>query len=183
MQKLGAQVNRLANLVTALLDTSRISEGQLQLHTEEFDLDTLIEERIEELRRLSQKHVIKFSAGKLPPIMADRERISQVLINLISNAVKYSPAGGDILVTSRLAPGEVKVSIHDHGIGIPAEWQGRIFERFFRVGNPQTATYPGMGLGLYISAGIIYRHGGAISVESTAGQETTFIFTLPLPGG
>lgn len=181
MHKLDTQVDRLAHLVSALLDTSRISEGQLQLNLEQFDLDNLIEERIEELRRLTQKHTIQFSKDNIPPVTADRERISQVLTNLISNAIKYSPGGGEILITSRsTAPGEIKVSVQDHGIGIPGEMQARVFERFFRIGNPQISTYPGMGLGLYISSGIINRHGGSINVESTPGRGTTFSFTLPI---
>jgi len=180
VQKLEVQVDRLADLVSALLDTSRISEGQLQLRPEQFDLDSLIDERIEEMRRLTHKHTIQFSKGNLPPIVADRERVSQVLINLLSNAIKYSPAGGEILITSSPAPGEVKVSVKDHGIGIPPEMQSKVFERFFRIGNPHISTYPGMGLGLYITSGIIQRHGGNITVESTPGDGTRFTFTLPL---
>jgi len=183
MQKLEGQVERLADLVSALLDTSRISEGQLQLHPEEFDLNSLIAERIEELERLTTKHQISFSGGHLPAVVADRERINQVLINLITNAIKYSPAGGKIEIKSSATVELVKVSVRDYGMGIPAELQKKVFERFFRIGNPEVSTYPGMGLGLYISAGIIQRHGGTIYVESDPGKGSIFTFTLPYANG
>lgn len=181
MRKLGGQVDRLANLVSALLDTSRISEGQLKLEPERFDLNDLVRERIEEMARLSANHRLRFEEGELPPVVADRQRIGEVVVNLVSNAIKYSPGGGDILVTSQAGRDEVRVRVLDHGIGIPPEMQKRVFERFFRVTNQQISTYPGMGLGLYISAGIVHRHSGKIFVESVPGQGTTFTFTLPLP--
>jgi signal transduction histidine kinase len=102
-----------------------------------------------------------------------------VLTNLLSNAVKYSPDGGDVKITSAENGQGIKVSIRDGGIGIPPELQNRVFDRFFRIGHAQVNTFPGMGLGLYISAGIVDRHGGEMQVESTENKGSLFSFTLP----
>ncbi len=180
MQKLNNQVDRLTNLINDLLDTTKIVEGKLPLQLSTFDLNDLITDRVEELQRLSDKHPIKFKAGKLATITADRERIEQVLNNLVSNAIKYSPTGGEISIQTESLGAAVKVSISDHGIGIPVEALQKIFERFYRVSNPSGNVFSGMGLGLYISAGIIDRHGGSISVNSEVGKGSVFHFTLPV---
>ncbi len=180
MQKLNGQVDRLTDLIRDLLDTTKIFEGQLPLHVERFSLEHLIGVRIEEWQRIAPDHKITLqSMGGEKIIAADPERIEQVLTNLISNAIKYSPENGDILITTEAKQQYVKVSVSDRGIGIPNNMIGRVFDRFFRVSNPTLQTYPGMGLGLYISAGIIKRHGGTISVESLEGKGSTFFFTLP----
>lgn len=179
LKKLDAQVDRLADLVKVLLDTSRVSEGQLHLYPEQFDLNELLAAQTEELQLTTVRHKLIFNPGPLPPITADKERIRQVINNLLSNAIKYSPGGGDITIRSENASGNAKVSIADHGIGIPGEHLRKVFDRFFRVGNPHIYTYPGMGLGLYITAGIIARHGGTILAESKPGEGATFTFTLP----
>jgi len=179
LKKLNGQVDRLAGLVTALLDTSRIAEGQLHLYPEEFDLNRLIGDLVEELQRTTARHKLVFKAATLEPITADKERIRQVVVNLLSNAIKYSPGGGDITITSENSSDSAKVSISDHGIGVPKEHLRQVFDRFFRVTNPHIYTYPGMGLGLYISAGIIARHGGTIFADSNPGEGAVFSFTLP----
>jgi two-component system, chemotaxis family, CheB/CheR fusion protein len=180
MQKLNAQVERLNSLIKDLLDTTNLSEGRLPLHKTEFDLDNVIAERLEEFQYLSARHKLVFKKGEVGKIKADKERIEQVLNNLFSNAIKYSPEGGEIVVSSEPIRNGVKVSIQDKGIGIPDDLKSRVFERFFRVSNPQVETYPGMGLGLYISAGIIHRHGGTIAASSKLGEGSIFHFTLPL---
>ncbi|HVS97779.1 MAG TPA: CheR family methyltransferase [Puia sp.] len=179
IRKMDSQVDRLADLIKALLDTSRIAEDQLHLCLETFDLNQLIAERVEQLQRTTARHSLNFTPGGVAPVTADRERIGQVLTNLLSNGIKYSPGGGEILITTERTSDGVKVSVRDHGIGIPQDLLRKVFERFFRIGNPQIYTYPGMGLGLYISAGIIQRHGGTIFAESTPGDGSMFAFTLP----
>ncbi|RYY15578.1 MAG: PAS domain-containing sensor histidine kinase, partial [Chitinophagaceae bacterium] len=181
MKAMNAQVDRLIELIANLFDTTRIAEGKLLLHYEELDLNQLISEKAEEVQRISPKHNIILNLGEVPLVSADRERISQVLTNLLSNAVKYSPSGGEVLVTSKKTENAVMVSVKDSGIGIAEESQTKIFERFFRVNVPSLQTYPGMGLGLYISSGIISRHGGAITVTSEEGKGSIFTFTLPVP--
>jgi signal transduction histidine kinase len=165
-----------------LLDATRIAEGQFSLHKESFDLNALITEVREDIQRSSTRHRLVFKAGNLPPVTADRERIRQVLSNLISNAVKYSPDGGEVTILSELSGPFAKVSVRDKGIGIPEDLLHKVFERFFRIGHAQVNTFPGMGLGLYISAGIIHRHGGRMAAESKAGKKgALFYFTLPYP--
>ena len=180
IRKLNMQVNRLNSLINDLLDTTKISEGHLLLNPERFDLNVLISERIEELNRLWQKHPLVFRPAGQVTITADKERIRQVLNNLIANAVKYSPSGGDVEIACEVLEQEAKVSVADQGIGIPAGMEEKVFERFFRVQHTQLNLFPGMGLGLYITAGIVRRHGGTIGVKANASRGSVFYFTLPL---
>ena len=179
MHKLNNQVDRLTTLIHALLDTTKMSQGHLALHLELFNLNELIDERAEEMQHTWQSHcIIVCHSGPLP-VTADKERISQVLINLVSNAIKYSPAGSEVVITSRQVHKNIEVSVQDQGIGIPPEARQRVFDRFFRVSDQPSAAYQGMGLGLYIAAGIVHRHGGSIWAESKLGKGSVFYFTLP----
>jgi len=180
MQKLNNQVDRLVNLIRDLLDTTRIAEGKLQLELETQDLNELIGEKVEELQRISEKHKIIFAPGKLQHLAFDRERIGQVITNLVSNAVKYSPGADEVKIVTESAGEHVRVSVIDRGLGIPEDARPRIFDRFYRVENRKNEALPGMGLGLYISAAIVRRHGGSISVDSQPGKGSVFSFTLPL---
>ncbi|MEX6689797.1 CheR family methyltransferase [Danxiaibacter flavus] len=179
MHKLDEQVDRLTELIKALLDTTKIAEGQLPLIKERLDLNTVLSEEIHELTAVANKHHIVFNPGKIKPVEIDRERINQVISNLVTNAIKYSPEGSEIVVTSEEYQKGVKVTIRDQGIGIAPELLEKVFERFFRVNNSQVNTFPGMGLGLYITAGIINRHNGTVHVESKVGEGSIFYFTLP----
>ncbi|MBE7169143.1 MAG: PAS domain S-box protein [Williamsia sp.] len=179
IRKLNSQVNRLNDLIGDLLDTTKISEGQLLLNLERFDLAGLIADRVDELEHLSHKHRLLFQPGAPVTVRADKERIGQVLNNLISNAFKYSPQGGDITISYEVLDHEVRLSIADQGIGIPKDMEDKVFNRFFRIRHPQANLFPGMGLGLYISAGIIRRHRGMIGVKSNQDRGSVFYFTLP----
>lgn len=123
--------------------------------------------------------VLSFKAGNLQQVSADKKLIGQVLTNIISNATKYSPKGGEIIITSRETDTGVEVSVQDFGIGIPNEVKEKIFERYFRVKDPHVAAASGVGLGLYITVGIVRQHGGTMSVQSEEGKGSTFYFTLP----
>jgi two-component system CheB/CheR fusion protein len=180
MDKLNIQVDRLTFLIRDLLDTTKIAEGKLTFSFEKFDINELIHERIEELQRVSDHHTLVVRTGKLKPISADRERIGQVFTNFISNAIKYSPDGGNVIITTALIGDRVKVSVKDKGIGVAEGDQKNIFTRFFRVSRGKENSFPGMGLGLYISRVIIDRHHGTIGVTSKIGKGSTFYFTLPL---
>jgi two-component system CheB/CheR fusion protein len=182
VKKLNTQVERLNSLIVDLLDTTNIVEGHLTLKYQDFEINELIMEQVEETKRLSKDHILTVKLDKPKNINADRERIGQVLTNLLSNAVKYSPTGSEITITTRANKNGIKISVRDNGIGIPETMVNNVFDRFFRISTPKVQTYPGMGLGLYISAGIIERHGGTISVESTEGEGSTFYFTLPANG-
>jgi signal transduction histidine kinase len=116
-------------------------------------------------------------------VRGDRDRLEQVLGNLLENAVKYSPDGSDISVSVETNDEDVITSVSDRGIGIPADELGQVFERFHRGRQVSSTNYGGLGLGLYISKQIVERHGGSIWVESKEGQGTTFYFSLPAAVG
>lgn len=179
MQKLDNQVDRITGLVSSLLDTARISEGQLNLQQESFDMNELIERQIKELKHLSRAHELLFKPGKLKHVKADKERVAQVITNFLTNAIKYSPKGGKVIIASEEIADGVRVSVKDSGMGIPDELQEKIFDRFFRINNPAVQTFPGMGIGLYIAQNIIQRHKGRIGVESKTGKGSEFYFFLP----
>lgn len=117
-----------------------------------------------------------------PRRKADRDHIGQVLTNLITNAIKYSPNGGEVIISSISMNGSLKITVQDFGIGIPHNMKHRVFDRFFRVSNPKVKAFPGMGLGLYISTGIVQYHGGSIHVDSKEGQGSTFSVIIPYSG-
>jgi two-component system, chemotaxis family, CheB/CheR fusion protein len=173
----------LWTLIIDLLDTTRISEGQLMLKPERIDISTLIEEcrvNFEGTSRTHHKIITNVKENLF--VDADRERILQVLTNLVSNAIKYSPNGGSIFISANSKDSNVVISIEDQGIGIPEESQKLIFQRFYRSSNPVIGTFPGIGLGLYITNEIVRRHGGTISVESKEGKGSKFTVTLPIHG-
>lgn len=176
---LNTQVGRLNSLISDLLDTTKITEGQLVLEFETFDVTELIRSVVVEFRQIAPHHELVMACESPVQIRADRRRIEQVITNLLSNAVKYSPGGGRVSVECQVGKTGVKISVTDNGIGIPAEAQDKIFNRFFRVKHDRTNTLPGMGLGLYICAGIIHRHGGAIAVKGNPGGGSIFNLTLP----
>lgn len=180
INKVRNQVDRLIGLIQTLLETTKISEGRLLLRTETVNLNELIQEHLEEFQRLTTKHLIILEPGDIPDVSADRERILQVLSNLIANAIKYSPSGGDIFITTSTENGNVKVAVRDFGIGMTADARQKVFERFYRVGDPRIQTFPGMGLGLYIASGIVKRHHGTIWAESALNKGSVFYFTLPV---
>jgi PAS domain S-box-containing protein len=179
VSKLNAQVDRLNDLIKELLDTTKITEGHLVLRFQRFDLNALIHDRVEELQVISSKHRLITRLCPDGMITADPDSIAQVLTNLLSNAIKYSPRGGDIFIRTERIDSSIKVSVEDSGIGIPASEKEKVFQRFFRVSTLNVHTFPGMGLGLYITAGIIHGHNGTISVESEPGRGSTFSFILP----
>jgi PAS domain S-box-containing protein len=178
MIRLNSQVSRLATLINHMLDTTKMSEGKLQLTIEPVDIDDLLQERVEEIRHTTS-HRFELPTTPMPSVMADRERIGQVITNFLSNAIKYSPNETTITILTSTSADGVKVSVRDEGYGIPDADRAKVFDRFFRVTSNNMDSYPGMGLGLYISAQIIHRHGGTIDVQSQLGQGSVFSFTLP----
>ena len=174
------QVNKLNRLVSDLLDVSKIQAGKLQYNMIACRLHPLIREAVDTVRQIYPSHIIDCV---LPAedfvITADGAKIEQVLINFLTNAIKYSPDNNKIVLTLKRQADNVLVSVEDFGIGIPAEYLEHIFSRYFRI-NPASAI-GGLGIGLYISKEIITRHGGTIWAESTEGQGSVFYFSLPLP--
>jgi signal transduction histidine kinase len=136
---------------------------------------------VRELRHQSTRHTLVLDApASLPTVDVDPDRISQVVTNLVTNAVRYSPNGGEIRVSGTAHEGTVVVSVRDQGIGIPPDRAGRIFEKFYRVDNAVTRAVGGTGLGLAISRELVEAHGGRMWVESTPGVGSTFTFSLPV---
>lgn len=174
-----SQTERLQELVSELLDMSRIQTGKLHFDKQQFSLDELIKETSEILQKTTKQHLITFKGEKLT-VNADRFRIYQVITNLITNAIKYSPEGKRIKIALKKSNSKAVVSVSDEGIGISKEQQKKIFERLYQVSDPHEKTYPGLGMGLYISKEIIKRHRGMIWVEGEKGKGSTFYFSLPI---
>ena len=188
MSRMKTQVDRLIQLIGNLLDLTKIANGALKYEKEEFDLNELITTVADDMKAYSQNHKLILELQPAPKITGDEHRIEQVLVNLIANAVKFSPDANKVVIHSKtISPSDnpkakhIEVCIQDFGMGISENMQRNIFERFFQV-NSSESTMAGIGLGLYISAEIIKRHGGKIWVESMKGKGSEFYFTLPVPG-
>lgn len=181
LDKMDRQLTRITNLITELLNISRMQTGKLTFRDEAFDLYALVEETVENLQQTTQTHQLCLQEASPIQVMGDRDRIAQVLINLLTNAIKYSPLSDKVIVRVTSQHNQAIVSIQDFGIGIDKEHQDKIFERFYRVSDDEEEqTYPGLGIGLYISSEIMTRHGGRIWVESSKGQGSIFSISLPL---
>jgi signal transduction histidine kinase len=174
------EADRLNKLVGNLLYASRIQANGLQMDIASLDLEYLIRSVV---RRLSAKtpgvKIIVSIPPQLPTVMADRDRIEEVLQNLLDNAVKYSPRRAEITVACCVTGEEVVVSVRDAGMGISLREQEQIFNRFQRANDSSVQSMPGAGLGLYICRAIVEAHGGRIWVESTLREGSTFSFSLP----
>ncbi|MEW5719998.1 MAG: ATP-binding protein [Chloroflexota bacterium] len=174
------EADRLTEIIDNLLDMSQIEAGALRIAKEPTQLRQLIREVVDELRMRTEAHYFVVDLpSELPRVLIDPRRIRQVLTNLISNAIKYSPKG-QITISCEIEDEYVVVSVADQGEGIPQEYLGKIFERFFQVDGASTRRVGGSGLGLAISRGIIEAHDGKIWAESVAGRGSTFRFTLPV---
>lgn len=180
MVKTIQQVKKLSGLVSDLLDVSKIEAGKLQLTKESFDIRQIIDDAIELIQHSSQTHSIGLMTDieKLQ-LYGDPQRIEQVIINLLTNAIKYSPQANQVEVALNHIADEVLISVKDFGMGIPAEKLQHVFSRFYRVEdlNPNIS---GLGIGLYISHEIASRHGGRLWVDSVLGQGSTFWLSLPV---
>lgn len=174
------QVNKLSSLISDLLDISKIHTGKLPFSFTSFDLMSLIEDIREMMQQSNNTHKIDFNRDlKELTVFADRQRIEQVIINLISNAIKYSPAAKHVVVNCATHDNKVAVSVQDFGLGINADEQQKIFERFYRA-KTSTENISGLGIGLYICSEIINRHHGKLTVESEVGAGSTFTFEIPV---
>jgi PAS domain S-box-containing protein len=180
LARMDAQVDNLTKLINDLLDISKLQIGQLVYTEECFDMNTLVQEIVENFQGMTQRHRILLEVETQAQVFGDRGRLGQVLTNLLDNAIKYSPQTNSVLVQVTKDWDIATVSVQDFGIGIAKEYQHKIFERFYQVTDTTEKTYPGLGMGLYISKEIIKRHGGQLWVKSEKGQGTTFYFSLPL---
>lgn len=178
--RMDAQINRLTNLIGDLLDVTKINSGRLQFNKTWFDFNEALQETVEDLQHTTQKHKLIQKFSKTGKIFSDKDRISQVITNLITNAIKYSPHTDTIIIGTHRENNEAIVCVQDFGIGIPEDKKDRVFEQFYRVSGNKQHTFPGLGLGLYISSEIIKREGGRMWVNSIEGKGSTFCFALPV---
>lgn len=180
LMKMDMQLNKLTGLIVDLLDITKIKGGKLQLHNEYFYFDDLVDEIVGQLQFTTQKHKIIKEGKAKKTIYGDRERIGQVLINLLENAIKYSPHSDKIIVNTLSSDKEVEIRVTDFGVGIAKEKQPHIFKRYYRETNAEEITFPGLGLGLFVSAEIVKRHKGKIWLKSEKGKGSIFYFTIPV---
>ncbi|HEY0899341.1 MAG TPA: ATP-binding protein [Sphingobacteriaceae bacterium] len=173
-----AQTVKIASMINDFLNLARIEEGKLRINKEVFCLNTFLEDTIAEAAFLTSNHDLKVINCQGLNVYADKDKIAQVLINLISNATKYSPPGSTILIGCEKVNGSVRIYVSDNGIGINREHQKKLFNRFYRVENEKSKTVSGFGIGLYLVSEILRYHDSNILVESEEGNGSTFSFNL-----
>lgn len=178
-KKMDVQIVKLTSLIGDLLDVTKINAGKIHLNEINFDFEKLVIETVEEQQMSTQFNIEMFS-GNVGTVFADRDRISQVITNFISNAIKYSPNADNIIIRVERIDNNVQFSVQDFGLGMPEDKKDRVFEQYYRVSGDEQSTIPGLGLGLFISAQIVERSNGKIWVNSVLGKGSTFCFTLPV---
>jgi len=174
---------RLTSLINNILDFSRIESGKKEYNFRETNVADLVRDTLEAYRFEIEQNGFKFEqkiASDLPPLMVDREAIARSLLNLVNNALKYSPKEKYLGVNLYHDNGTVNLEVVDHGIGIPSKEQSKIFEKFYRVGDPLVHNTKGSGLGLSLVSHIVQAHGGEVAVQSEPGHGSKFIITLPM---
>jgi signal transduction histidine kinase len=174
------QAKKLARLIDELLDVSRLQQGRVEMRLAEIELADVVRDVAARTRLLSKGHEIDTRIEGAGPIVADRDRIEQVLEDLVGNAIKYSPDGGRIEMSLGVEGANAIVSVRDEGIGIAPGEVEKIFGLFYRSPDPRADHVGGLGLGLYISRDIVSRHHGRLWAERNTGAGTTFHVTLPL---
>jgi signal transduction histidine kinase len=182
LQVMLAQSERLGRLVDQLLDLSRLESGDVPLEPELVELAPLVSQVLSEIEVVRSDRGVDLDdrvPEDLPPVLADRERVHQVLFNLLDNAVRFTPAGGRVTVTASRHNGSVDVEVADTGPGIAPEHLPRVFERFFRVDEARSRDEGGTGIGLAIARSVVEAHGGRIWATSEPGRGSTFTFELP----
>jgi signal transduction histidine kinase len=182
LQVMLAQSERLGRLVDQLLDLSRLESGDVPLERGNVELAPLVAEVLSEIEVARPERGVRLADAvpkDIPPVFADRERVHQVLFNLLDNAVRFTPEGGRVTVSASRHNGSVDVAVADTGPGIAAEDLARVFERFYRVDESRSRDDGGTGIGLAIARSVVEAHGGRIWAESEPGRGTTFTFELP----
>ena len=182
LTRIKSNSDRLARLINDLLDLSTIEAGKIDLRPANLPLVTLVKEAAESLRPVAAEKLINLTVMSTDPgaiAWADRDKVVQVLMNLIGNALKFTPTGGKVTIAVAKTAAWMQISVTDTGPGIPAEEVNKVFRRFYQIGQAGTQKTQGTGLGLAISKALVEMHGGKIWVESEAGKGSTFSFTLP----
>lgn len=178
-RRMDYQIDLLTGLINELLDVTKIQKGQMQLNESLFDFDKLVDEVVEEQQMTSRHKLFVSRSVAIGDVFADRHRISQVIANLISNAIKYSPDADEVHISTSLHGDRAQFNVKDFGISIPKDKQSKVFEQYYRISGSKDYTFSGLGLGLFISAEIIRRTGGEIFVSSSEGEGSDFCFRIP----
>lgn len=182
ISKASLQINKLGDLVADLLDVSKIASGKMEFTLKEFRFDEMAREVIENLQLIHQDHVLVKKGFSEVYIYGDEMRLEQVMVNFLTNAIKYSPDGREIHIEMACLDNELEVRVTDFGIGISQELQKQLFEKYFRV-EETSVRFQGLGIGLFICSEIIQRHNGYCGVESEVDKGSTFYFKIPLRPG
>ncbi len=181
LERIDNQVSRLTRLISEMLDLSRMEESKLELQLETFSMNELVDNSVQDLKYTNEEYKIKITHDATFSVDGDKDRINQVLINFITNAIKYSPDDKNITVRIfKEDGGNGAVSVKDKGIGIDEKDHEHLFKRFYRVSGKEESTFTGFGIGLYLAKEIMERHNGNVAVKSKKGKGSEFIFTLPL---
>lgn len=180
LEKINEQTSRLTSLIDDLLDMSSIRAGKIELRKKKYDLRTLTEGVVDDLRLMTGRHISLQSPETPVNVNVDVDRFSQVIVNLVNNAVKYSPDSKPVEVSISQQEKAAQLQVRDRGKGIAKDQQDRIFDTFYRTPDAESSSKRGLGLGLSISKEIVERHGGRIWVESTPGKGSAFFVELPL---
>ena len=177
------QAERLELLIREILDASHIDSGRVPLNLRAVDVGQLVKEVLRDLEaQVEGRDVVVDIPGSLPMVTADENKLRQAVVNLLTNAIKYSPGGGPVTLEASVASDRVRIAVRDQGIGIKESDMARLFKKFERISDPSTRKVPGTGLGLYIVKGLIELQGGRVEVQSEYGIGSTFAFTLPSSG-
>src|SRR2546423_2337031 len=180
LTRMEEQLDKLTKLVSDLLDVTKMQTGKLEFREERFFLNELVRETLENLQGTMETHHLQLEEVTDVQVLGDKDRLGQVLINLLTNAIKYSPEADTVIVRVSAVEHNAIVSVQDFGIGIAETHQEKIFERFYQVNDGTEKTFPGLGIGLYISSQIVRGHYGRLWVESAKGAGATFYLSLPL---
>jgi signal transduction histidine kinase len=180
ISRMEGQLNTVTRLVEELFDLTNIQSGKLAYAWETVNLNELLQEIVEVLQQTQTTHTIVLPDLTYPILLlGDRDRLGQVFLNLLNNAIKYSPDADRVEIDISVSEEAVTISVRDYGMGIPQEQHEKIFERFYRAPGQQQVMVSGLGIGLYIVAEIVKHHKGTITVESEVGTGSTFQVTLP----
>lgn len=179
LAKASTQLEKLNDLIVDLLDISKIESGKLKFNMKSFCADNMVNNAIEMLQQANPDFKIKKLGKTNEMVFGDEIRLEQVVINFITNAIKYAPGTNQVNVTINIKDGELYLSVKDFGIGIPKEQQHKIFDKFYRV-EENSNRFNGLGIGLYICAEIIERHSGKIGVNSVVNEGSEFYFIIPI---
>lgn len=180
LDKINLQISKMSGLISGFLNVSRFESGKIHLDKKQFELNSLVKDTLTEAGIATDTHKLVFIPNDDIKIIADRDKIESVILNLISNAIKYSPKGKQVKIETWITEGNAVVSVADEGMGIRPDEQERLFDRYYRVESNQMKNISGFGIGLYLSAEIVNRHNGKIWVESVLEKGSTFSFSLPI---